>query len=123
MYSPQPAVASSRRSNPSTSAFPDEEYQELPWPEDVVGTEKEEIEQSGLFGDVAVRKYIWEQVYDATSYIDVLNTYSGHRSLPPEQRQCLFDSIAELIDTQYGGRIVKGYLTLLCCARRLPANF
>jgi hypothetical protein len=68
---------------------------------------------------VTVRKYVWEQAYDSASYIDLLNTYSGHRSLPLDQRQRLFDSIAELIEAQYGGRIVKGYLTLLCCARRL----
>jgi SAM-dependent methyltransferase len=100
-------------------AFPNEVHEELLLPEAVVATEKEEIEQSGLFGDVIVRKYVWDQAYDSASYIDVLNTYSGHRSLPLDQRQRLFDSITEVIETQYGGRIVKGYLTLLCSALRL----
>jgi SAM-dependent methyltransferase len=80
--------------------------------------EKAAIEQSGLFGEVAVRGYEWEVTYTATTYIDVLNTYSGHRLLPDARRARLFHAIAELIDTQYGGHITKGYLTNLYVAPR-----
>lgn len=88
-------------------------------PEDQPTPEQIEIEESGLFGPVAARRYVWEQAYNAESYLAVMNTYSDNRSLPPERRARLFDSIADLIRTGYGGRIVKGYLTALYCAQRL----
>jgi SAM-dependent methyltransferase len=103
-------------------AFPESVYQGAGMPpEDQPTPEQIEIEGSGLFGPVAARRYVWEQTYDAESYIAMLNTYSDHRSLPPDRRARLLDGIANLIDTRYGGRIVKGYLTMLFCAARLPA--
>ena len=77
------------------------------------------IERSGLFGPVTVRKYRWDQSYDAAGYVDVLNTYSDHLAQPAEERKRLFRGIAEFIDTQYGGRVAKGYQTILYVARRL----
>ena len=77
------------------------------------------IERSGLFGPVAVRKYRWDQSYDAAGYVDVLNTYSDHLAQPAEERERLFRGIAEFIDTQYGGRVAKGYQTILYVARRI----
>lgn len=77
-----------------------------------------EIESTGLFGEVATRSYRWDEAYDTKSYIRVLNTYSGHRNLNGPARQRLLHSIADLIDTRYNGRIVKGYLTTLYVAHR-----
>ena len=57
-------------------------------------------------------------LYDAPGYLRVLNTYSGHRSLRDDRRERLFRGIADLIDSEYGGRIVKGYLTTLYVAHR-----
>ena len=99
-------------------AFPDEPDDPLQWPHELAHPEADEIEQSGLYGDVAVRTYAWQQEYDTASYLNLLNTYSNHRNLPLEQRQRLLNGIGGLIERQYGGRITKGYLTLLCCARR-----
>lgn len=93
------------------------DYKPLPRA-DEVADKTSEIEQTGLFGEVAVRKYRWDAVYDAASYIRVLNTYSGHLNLDKIKRQRLFRVIAELIDTQFNGRITKGYLTTLYVARR-----
>ena len=38
----------------------------------------DEIEQSGLFEDVRVRRYVWERFYTADEYIALLETFSGH---------------------------------------------
>lgn len=95
------------------------EYQGQPQPDELPTTVKDEIDATGLFGEVAIRRYRWDQEYDAEGYINVLNTYSNHRDLPDEKREQLFRDIAKLIDTRYGGRIVKGYLTLLYVAKRL----
>jgi SAM-dependent methyltransferase len=90
----------------------------LPLAEEMGTPEKQRIEESGLFGAVTVRTYRWDQVYDAASYVDVLNTYSDHRDQPAEERERLFQGIAEMIDSQYSGRVTKGYLTILYVAHR-----
>jgi SAM-dependent methyltransferase len=77
-----------------------------------------EIESSGMFGDVTRRNYRWDETYDTESYLRVLNTYSGHRSLRGDTRERLLCGIADLIDNEYGGRIVKGYMTTLYVAHR-----
>jgi SAM-dependent methyltransferase len=77
-----------------------------------------EIEGSGVFDGVITRSYRWDESYDAAGYLRVLNTYSGHRSLNDASRERLFRGISDLIETRFGGRIVKGYLTTLYVARR-----
>ena len=94
------------------------DYTPLRRPDDEPEPVREEIERTGLFGPVAVRRYPWDQAYDAASYIRVLDTYSGHRNLDPRARERLYQSIAHLIDTSYNGRITKGYLTILYVAER-----
>jgi SAM-dependent methyltransferase len=91
----------------------------LPWPDHIPESEAGRIGATGLFGPATVRRYAWEVEYDAAAYIRVLDTYSGHRSLDSATRQRLFEGIARLIDTRYGGRITKGYLSMLYVARRL----
>jgi SAM-dependent methyltransferase len=81
-------------------------------------TENAEIEQTGLFGPVAVRRYRWDEPYTTERYIALLNTYSGHLALPEERRRRLLDGIATLLDSRYGGRTVKGYGAMLYVARR-----
>jgi SAM-dependent methyltransferase len=90
----------------------DEDYKGPPRPEEVPD-KTGEIEESDLFGRVKVRKYRWEATYDAGSYIRLLNTYSSHRDLDSTARERLFLGIAELIDAEFGGRIIKGYLSVL----------
>ncbi|MBV9387673.1 MAG: class I SAM-dependent methyltransferase [Chroococcidiopsidaceae cyanobacterium CP_BM_ER_R8_30] len=89
----------------------------LPHP-DEVEDKTGEIEQTGLFGKVTVRKYQWDVAYNAASYIDVLKTYSGHINLDSSKRERLFHEIAELIDTKFNGCITKSYLTALYIAHR-----
>jgi SAM-dependent methyltransferase len=90
----------------------------LPHPTNVPTPVKDEIEHTGLFGDVTVRTYKWDAVYTATTYINLLNTYSDHRSLDAATRAHLFCGIAELIETHFGGHITKEYLTILYLAQR-----
>ena len=92
-------------------------YEGPPQPDDVPDR-TDEIEGSGLFEAVVRRNYHWNQPYDAAGYLKVLNTYSGHRALSEEDRTRLFSGISSLIDDEFGGRIVKGYLTTLYVAHR-----
>jgi SAM-dependent methyltransferase len=94
-----------------------DDYKGLPRP-DAIPDRTGEIQDTGLFGEVISRRYRWDAPYDAGSYLRVLNTYSGHRSLQADTRERLFRGIADLIDSEYGGRIAKGYLTTLYVAPR-----
>lgn len=78
----------------------------------------EEIERSGRFESPEFRRYEWEVPYSTARYLDVLSTYSDHRALAPDVRTGLWDCIARLIDTRYGGEIVKRYLSELRVARK-----
>jgi SAM-dependent methyltransferase len=89
----------------------------LQHPDDFPG-ETAEIEASGLFGPVTLRRYVWDIAYDAESYLRLLSTYSGHIDLAEPNRTRLFQGIADLINGPYGGRIVKGYMSILHVARR-----
>ena len=94
-----------------------EDSRGLPRP-DEVPDRAGEIEGSGVFGGVTKRAYRWDEAYDAEGYLRVLSTYSGHIDLDEAKRERLFRGIARLIEDEYGGRIVKGYLTTLYVARR-----
>src|SRR5919112_2302196 len=98
-----------------------EDYKGLSRPEEVPDRTAE-IEDSGLFGDVIRRAYRWDEAYDTEGYLRVLSTYSGHRSLSDDTRKRLFRGIADLIDSEFGGRIVKGYLTTLYVAHPKKLN-
>lgn len=92
-------------------------HEDPPRPEDLPDRTAE-ISASGLFGPVFRRSYRWDQAYDTAGYLRVLGTYSGHLSLPDETRRRLYDGLTQLIEDQYGGRIVKGYQTNLYVARK-----
>lgn len=96
----------------------EEKYGPLLWPEQVGEPVKVEIEQTGLFGEVSVRRYCWDVTYDAAGYVHLLNTYSNHRVLDDQRRARLFQAITDLIDTRFHGHITKGYLALLYVAHR-----
>ena len=77
-----------------------------------------EFENSSRFGEVNVRRYEWEERYSTKEYLDLLNTYSGHRILGRENKERLFGSIKELINGKYEGRIVKRYLAQMILAKK-----
>lgn len=74
------------------------------------------IHETSFFGEVTVRKYPWEAEYDAESYTRLLSTYSDHINLNDASRERLLNSISRLIDTEFGGRVIKGYLSVLYVA-------
>jgi SAM-dependent methyltransferase len=91
-----------------------EERVDLPHPDDVPD-DRDEIASSGLFGDVAVRRYVVAHDYAIDDYIRVLETYSGHRAMEPATRERLYTSIRRIV----GDRpIRKHYLFLLHVAQR-----
>ena len=89
----------------------------MPRPE-VVEDERGEIEASGCFGEVAVRRYLVEVAYSADEYVDLLDTYSGHRAMPEDKRSALYSELRRRIEARPDGRVRKAYLFILNLARR-----
>lgn len=77
----------------------------------------DEIERSGLFGDLRIRHFRWEEEYSTERYLQLLSTYSDHRTLPADVSRRLLTGIGSLIDDQFGGHVAKGYVTALYLAR------
>jgi SAM-dependent methyltransferase len=87
-----------------------------PSPPEEIGDLSGEIAASGRFRNVAVRRYLWDAFYKADEYIAVLDTYSGHRSMPDDERGELYRRIRRRI----GDRVVtKTYLFTMNVAARL----
>jgi SAM-dependent methyltransferase len=88
-----------------------------PPPPDQVPDMRDEIERSGLFEVIAIRRYVWPVDYTADTYIDVLNTYSNHIAWPQWKRDKLFAEVRRLIAIRPDGRVRKHYLSILHVAR------
>ena len=89
-----------------------------PRPEDE-GDDTEEIEASGLFGDVQVRRYVWEIRYTADEYIALLDTFSGHITMEPAQRERLYGAIRARIAARDDPWVRRHWHAILHVARRL----
>lgn len=73
---------------------------------------------SGRFGASQLRRYETDIAYSTARYLDVIRTYSPTRALDEERRSGLLTCIGSLIDSRYGGLIVKRYLRELSVAHR-----
>lgn len=87
-------------------------------PPDAVPDLAAEIEASGRFGAVAVRRYVWDVTYTADAYLELLDTYSGHRAHDAETRRRLYDRIRRRIEARSRAEVRKTYLAMLNVARR-----
>jgi len=100
------------------AVVPSPENRPPPRPEEV-GDLRAELEETSLFGDVEVRRYLADVTYSAEEYIGVLGTYSPNLATEPAKRERLFERIRRRIDASPGGRVRKTYLFTLNLARRL----
>ncbi|MGZ4352739.1 MAG: class I SAM-dependent methyltransferase, partial [Gaiellaceae bacterium] len=89
-----------------------------PGPPEAIADLRDEIDASGVFRTAAVHRYLWEVTYTASQYVDVLDTYSGHRALDDARRAELYRRIRGRIEGR-GGSVRKTYLAVLNVARRL----
>jgi SAM-dependent methyltransferase len=79
--------------------------------------DSQEIGASGFFEVIEVREYDWETVHDATSYVDLLNTFSGHISMEPWQRDRLYGEIRRRLAERQDGRLRRHWGGVLLIAR------
>ena len=78
-----------------------------------------EIDASGYFHTVAVRRRLWEVTYTPDEYIALLGTFSPNLALDEVTRGRLFERIHRRIAEQPGGTVTKTRLGILNVARRL----
>jgi SAM-dependent methyltransferase len=89
-----------------------------PPPPESVADDVGEIEASGLFDDVRVRRYLWERRYTADEYIALLDTFSGHIAMPAEGRERLYGEIRRRIALREDPRVLRHWYAILHVARR-----
>ncbi len=77
-----------------------------------------EIQDSGLFDQVAVRQFDWEVRYDADGYIGLLDTFSGHLAMAPWQRDRLYGEIRRRLALRPDGQLRRHGGAALHVARR-----
>ena len=85
-----------------------------------VPDDRADIDSTGLFDDVQVRQYDWEVRYDAESYIELLDTFSGHLDMAPWKRARLYAAIRERLAERPGNDLRRHSGSVLHVARRLP---
>jgi SAM-dependent methyltransferase len=94
------------------------------WPPprpDEVKDDSAEIEASGFFKDIKVRRYVWETSYASDEYIALLNTFSGHIAMEPAKREYLYAEIRRRIGQRTDPRVRRHWSAILHVARRTPA--
>jgi hypothetical protein len=77
-----------------------------------------EIEASGLFEEIQVRRYVWETHYTAEQYIALLNTFSGHIAMETWQRERLYAEIRRRLAERPDGQLRRHWGAVLHVARR-----
>jgi SAM-dependent methyltransferase len=77
-----------------------------------------EIEASGLFENVSVRRYLWERQYTADEYIALLETFSGHISMDAWKRERLYGEVRRRIDSRPERHVRRHWYAILHIARR-----
>jgi SAM-dependent methyltransferase len=77
-----------------------------------------EIEATGLFTDVAIRRFDWEIRYTADDYIRLLDTFSGHIAMEPWQRDRLYGEIRRRLARRPDGLLRRHWGAVLHVARK-----
>jgi SAM-dependent methyltransferase len=76
-----------------------------------------EIEASGLFTDVRLRRFGWEIRYTADAYISLLDTFSGHIAMAQWQRTRLYGEIRRRLAQRPDGTLRRHWGAVLHVAR------
>ena len=77
-----------------------------------------EIEASGLFTDVVVRRHLFTRTYTADEFVALMDTASDHRLLPDDVREELRRRKRRRIEARPGGTLEMTHLAIVHVARR-----
>jgi SAM-dependent methyltransferase len=86
---------------------------------EAVGDLAADIDASGRFRTIAIRRHVWDVTYTADTYLAVLDTYSGHRALDERRRHALYERIRRRIEATPTRTVTKSHLATLNVAEKL----
>ncbi len=72
----------------------------------------------GLFEEIRLRRYRWDQTYASAEYADLMRTYSDVQAMERPQREALIRDIGALIDSEFGGSVTGPLVVTLTLGRR-----
>ncbi len=78
----------------------------------------DEVDGRGLFSTIAVSSHDWRVVYPRDHFLEFLRTDPAHRELGERKLSELFKGLETLIDTEFEGRVVTPFRTILHVAQR-----
>lgn len=96
---------------------PNEKQTEVP-SQDVTPPEYEELSASGLFADLALKRYRWDQTYSTSEYADLVRSYSNTQTMEPGSREALIADLCEVIEGEYGGSVTRPLVVTLTLGRK-----
>jgi SAM-dependent methyltransferase len=70
------------------------------------------------FDEVAPRRIEWAHTWDTQGIRGLFGSFSPVLSLAPDRREAFLDSIAEIAERDFGGRVAKPLVTALYTARK-----
>lgn len=85
--------------------------------EDLIGRRKVDIEDSGYFKNVLVKRFFWKIPYSTEEYVRYLDTFGVYSRLSDSTREVFFQELARTIDS-CGGVIEKPFVSLLYLAQK-----
>jgi SAM-dependent methyltransferase len=86
------------------------------WPPPPPDDQVAEVEATGLFGEVEVRRYVWGLLYTADEYVALIDTFSGHIAMTEAQRERLYGEIRRRLGDR---RVLRHWEAVLHVARRI----
>ena len=89
-----------------------------PAPPERIADDSAEIEASGLFEDVRVRRYVWMCSYTADEYVALLDTFSGHIAMGDAKREHLYAEVRRRLAARPDGRVLRHWSAILHVALR-----
>jgi SAM-dependent methyltransferase len=91
---------------------------ELPTEYELQPPDYEGLVASGLFDDIQLYKYRWDQTYTTAAYGDLMRSYSGTQAMEPPQQEALIGDVCAVIDAEFGGSITRPLVMTLSLGRK-----
>jgi hypothetical protein len=83
-----------------------------------VPVEYDAMLSSGLFDDVTLHRYRWDQTYPTADYADLMRSYANSQMMESDAREALIAEVCQVIDAEYGGSVTRPLVMTLSMGRR-----
>ena len=93
-------------------------YRPGPEPQDVVPPIYEEMRASGLFEDLRLWRYRWDQRYDVNAYMDLVLSYSNTWQLAPDAREAFLRDLRTFVAAEEGSYVLRPLVITLVVGRK-----